>query len=103
VTGHHVVPVLAAAAATAATVTVIDPWEGRYFRRHASTFEGYNKFMSENRTTLGTLLIPAGMTLMATKYLAHTGLLALEAWVDIDLPDIAFRSAFRRRARSIFQ
>jgi hypothetical protein len=66
VTGHHVVPVLAAAAATAATVTVIDPWEGRYFRRHASTFEGYNKFMSENRTTLGTLLIPAGMTLMAT-------------------------------------
>jgi membrane-associated phospholipid phosphatase len=100
-TGHHLIPVLAILGATAGIVAGVDPPAARYFQRHASTYQGFNNFLSENVTTSGTLLIPTALMLGGyigkDKYLAHTGLLALEAWVDIDILDIAIRSTMRRR------
>ena len=61
VTGHGLVPVLAASGITAAIVVGIDPIEGRYFRTHASTFTGFNDTFSEHRTTAATLLIPESL------------------------------------------
>ncbi|HUB79684.1 MAG TPA: phosphatase PAP2 family protein [Bryobacteraceae bacterium] len=89
VTGHHIVPVVVISAATAALVWGVDPVEGRYFRRHADTFAPFNDTFSEHRTTAGTLLIPAGIAgaglISRHHYLAATGLLALESWVDVDI------------------
>ncbi|HTX39586.1 MAG TPA: phosphatase PAP2 family protein [Bryobacteraceae bacterium] len=89
VTGHHLLPVLAISAVTAGLVIGVDPIEGRYFRNHASTFAPFDNTFSEHRTTAGTLLIPASLCgvglITRHSYLAHTGLLALEAWVDVDI------------------
>jgi membrane-associated phospholipid phosphatase len=88
-TGHHLVPVLAISAVTAGLIVGVDPIEGRYFRTHASTFQSFDNTFSEHRTTAATLLIPtaiAGAGLITRhSYLAKTGLLALEAWVDVDI------------------
>jgi PAP2 superfamily len=100
VTGHDLVPVLAVAAITTGLVFGVDPEEGRYFRRHESTFQPLNDALSEHRTTAASLLIPASLTatgyIAKDKHLAHTGLLALEAWVDVDILDEAIRDAARR-------
>jgi membrane-associated phospholipid phosphatase len=89
VTGHHIVPVVLISAATAALVWGVDPIEGRYFRRHASSFAPFDDTFTEHRTTAGTLLIPAGIAgaglISRHHYLAATGLLALESWVDVDI------------------
>lgn len=101
VTGHHLVPVLAVTGVTAAIVAGVDPIEGRYFRTHASTFTGFNDTFSEHRTTAATLLIPSGLAgaglITRHSYLAHTGLLALEAWVDVDITAEVMRNIADRR------
>jgi len=101
VTGHHLVPVLAVSGITAALVVGLDPTEGRYFRTHASTFSGFNDTFSEHRTTAATLLIPASLCgvglITRHSYLAHTGLLALEAWVDVDITAEVMRNIADRR------
>ena len=100
VKGSDWLPTLAVTAATTALVMGVDPYEGRYFRRHASTFDDFNNALSETRTTSATLLIPgslaAGGYIFKNKYLAHSGLLALEAWVDVDILDEAIRVTARR-------
>ena len=100
-TGHELVPVLAITGVTAAIVVGVDPTEGKYFRTHASTFSGFNNTFSEHRTTASTLLIPAGLAgvglITKHSYLAHTGLLALEAWVDVDITAEVMRNIADRR------
>ena len=100
VTGHDLVPTLAVAGITTGLIFGVDPEEGRYFRSHASTFRTFNSALSEHRTTAATLLIPAGISeigyVVKDKHLAHTGLLALEAWVDVDILDEAIRDVVRR-------
>jgi hypothetical protein len=100
-TGHHVVPVLVVLGITAGLVVGADALEGRYFRQHASTFDGFNDALSEHRTTAASLLIPAGLVgggyLSHRTYLAHTGILALEAWVNVDILDEAIRDVLRRQ------
>ena len=97
--GKHWKPTLAIAGATAAFVA-IDPWQGKMVRRNSKTLEGFNNFFSENATTRSTLLAPAVFyaagLIKKDSYLQRTGLLAAEAWVSIDILDIAFRSTFRR-------
>ena len=100
-TGHELVPVLAITGVTAALVAGVDPTEGKYFRTHAPTFSGFNNTFSEHRTTASTLLIPAGLAglglITRRSYLAHTGLLALEAWVDVDITAEVMRNIADRR------
>lgn len=106
VTGHDVIPVLVVPAVTTGIVFGVDPTEGKYFRTQASTFNGFNNAFSEHRTTAATLLSPAALAgvglLTRHSYLAHTGLLALEAWVDVDITSEVMRNIFdRRRPRDV--
>jgi membrane-associated phospholipid phosphatase len=100
VEGKHWKATLAVAGATAGLVLAVDPWQGKMVRRNASHFDDFNNFLSENTTTRSTLLAPAifyaAGLIKKDSYLKRTGLLAAEAWVDIDILDIAFRSTFRR-------
>jgi hypothetical protein len=100
-TGRHWVPTLAVLGATAVVAAAVDPAEGRYFRKHESTFTDFNNALSESRTTAATLLTPAafyGIGLITrNKYAQKTGLLAAEAWVDVDILDEVIRNIPRRR------
>src|SRR4051794_15641641 len=77
-TGHALIPTLAVAAATAATVP-LDPTEARYFRRNADSYDRLNRIFSENHTTYATLLTPAAFyaagLIKRDSYLKRTGLL----------------------------
>lgn len=98
---NYLVPTLAIAGVTAAIVAGADPPVGRYFRTHESTFSGFNNVFSEHRTTTATLLIPASLCgvglITKHSYLAHTGLLALEAWVDVDITAEVIRNIANRK------
>jgi PAP2 superfamily len=100
-TGHHLVPVLAVAGLTAGIVAGVDPPAARYFRRRGGDYDRFNSLLSEHVTTSATLLGPAalcvGGLIGKDRYLAHTGLLALEAWVDVDIVGEAMRNIARRR------
>jgi membrane-associated phospholipid phosphatase len=77
-----------------------DPPIARAMRRNAETLEGVNSVFSENNNTAATLLTPAAFYVAGwikkDSYLKKTGLLAAEAWVNVDLTNIALRSATRR-------
>jgi hypothetical protein len=60
-TGHEIVPVLAVAVVTTGIVFGVDPTEGKYFRTHGSTFDGFNDVLSKHVTTSATLLIPGAL------------------------------------------
>jgi membrane-associated phospholipid phosphatase len=86
---------------TAAIAAAVDPVEGRYFRKHGSTFDPFNDALSEHRTTSATLIAPAGLYIAGLikrdSYLAKTGILAAEAWVDVDILGEVMRNAVRRK------
>jgi len=105
-TGHQVLPTLAVVAGTAALVAGPDPYEARYFRKHESTYHGFSNVLAEHRTTAATLLTPAAfyVTGLITKdaYTQKTGLLAIEAWVDVDIiGEVTRNIALRRRPLDI--
>src|SRR5437660_2486698 len=96
VTGSHWIPTVAILGGTAGLVA-LDPAEGRFFRRHGGSFQGLNDTFSESHTTATTLLTPAAFyaagLIRRDKYLQQTGLLAAEAWVNVDLLSEALRDA----------
>ncbi len=100
-TGHHLVDTAVVLGATAAIAAAADPPSARYFRRHGDTYQPFNDFLSEHRTTSATLIAPAGLYLAGLikkdSYLAHTGILAAEAWVDVDIVGEVMRNAIRRK------
>jgi hypothetical protein len=99
-TRKRLIPTATILGATAAMAAWLDPVEGRYFRQH-DVFKGLNDVMSEHRTTAASLLIPASFygagLIKKDKYLAHTGLLAAEAWVNVDILGEVMRNATRRK------
>lgn len=86
-TGSHLLPTFAIVGVTAGIAAGVDPAEGRFFRRHGESFDSLNSALSEHRTTAATLLTPAALyaagLIRKDTYLAHTGLFAAEAWVDV--------------------
>ncbi len=99
-TGSRLVPTLAVLGAVAGTVA-LDPAEGRYFRRNGDSLRHFNNILSETNTTNAIFAVPVafyGVGLIGgDKYVQQTGLLALEAWIDIDILDEGIRTIARRR------
>jgi membrane-associated phospholipid phosphatase len=99
VTGHHVIPTVAVLGVTGGLIAA-DPTTGRFFRRHEATFAGLSDHLTESASTTGSLLTPAAFYLTGLvrkdRYMQTTGLLAAEAWVGAEIPNVALRAAFRR-------
>ncbi len=98
-TGHHVLPTVAVLGVTGGLIAA-DPTTGRFFRRHEDSFSGLNEHLTETVGTSGSLGTPAAFYLAGLirkdRYMQDTGLLAAEAWVGAEIPNLALRAAFRR-------
>ena len=99
VTGRHLLPTFAVLGVTGGLIAA-DPTTGRFFRRHEDSFAGLNEHLTESASTTGSLLTPAALYLTGLvrkdAYMQHTGLLAAQAWVGAEIPNVALRAAFRR-------
>jgi membrane-associated phospholipid phosphatase len=99
VTGHHSVPTAAVLGVTGGLIAA-DPTTGRFFRRREDTFVGLNERLTESASTTGSLLTPAVFYLTGLvrkdRYMQSTGLLAAEAWVGAEVPNVVLRASFRR-------
>lgn len=97
-TGSHWFPSFGVAGITAGLVAA-DPYEARYFRGTTS-FHGFNRVFGSNATTAGILAVPAAFYLVGltrkSSYSEHTGLLAAEAALDAEIPNLLLRTATRR-------
>jgi len=100
-TGHHLVETALVLGGTAAIVAAADPPTARYFRRHEGTFSPFNDALSEHRTTSATLIAPFALIasgyIKKDSYMAKTGILAAEAWVDVDIIGEVMRNVVRRK------
>jgi len=99
VRGRHVLPTVAVLGITGGLI-VADPYTGRFFRRHEDSFSGLNEHLTETVGTAGSLGTPAVLYLTGLirkdRYMQSTGLLAAQAWVGAEIPNLALRAAFRR-------
>jgi hypothetical protein len=97
--GSSWMPTLAVGGITAGLVAT-DPAEGRYFRRNSSSYDRLNDIVTKRTSTTASLLVPAAFyvtgLIKKDPYVQRTGLLAAEAWIDAEIPNLAMRSAFRR-------
>ena len=75
----------AAVLGTTAGLSLLDPSEGRYFRR-TPTFHGFNNIFTSNATAIGTGAVPASLyaigLIRKDSKMQHTALLAGEAMAD---------------------
>jgi len=99
VRGRHLLPTVAVLGVTGGLIAA-DPTTGRFFRRREDTFAGLNEHLTETASTTGSLLTPAAFYLTGLirkdRYMQSTGLLAAEAWVGAEIPNVVLRASFRR-------
>ena len=99
VRGRHLIPTVAVLGVTGGLIAA-DPTTGRFFRRHEDSFSGLNEHLTESASTAGSLAAPAAFyfTGLVRKdaYMQRTGLLAAEAWVGAEIPNVVLRASFRR-------
>jgi membrane-associated phospholipid phosphatase len=97
--GRHLLPTVAVLGVTGGLI-VSDPYTGKFFRRHEDSFSGLNEHLTESVGTAGSLGTPAVFYLTGLirkdRYMQNTGLLAAQAWVGAEIPNLALRAAFRR-------
>lgn len=100
VRGRHLASTLLFLGSTAGIVAGVDPPAARYFRDNSSTYYGLNHRLSGTTTTAGVLAIPAAfyLTGLVTKdnYTRNTGMLAAEAALDVEIPNLVLRNTTRR-------
>jgi len=101
--GHHLLPTLAVVGATAALITS-DAHATPYFRTHARNLEDVNDVVRGSITSGATALVPLTMVAVGylhhNSYLAQTGLLAGEAFVNTEVLGVALK-AITNRTRPI--
>lgn len=101
--GHHWVPVLAVAGATAGLLYA-DPHVLNYFRSHEKNLSDLNSTFSSGISAGEIAAVPVG--LLAAGYLRHdpyeqsTALLCADAYVDSAIPPLAIKAIARRRRPS---
>ncbi|MCU1340175.1 MAG: phosphoesterase, PA-phosphatase related [Bryobacterales bacterium] len=99
VRGQHVVPTILALGSTAG-LYALDPTVARYFRDNSTSFRTFNNVFSAGATTATALVVPAAfyLTGLATKnnYTRNTGLLAAEAALNVEIPNLVLRNTTRR-------
>src|SRR6266849_3724031 len=97
--GRHIVPALLVLGSTAGLVA-IDPAEAGYFRDNSNFYHGLNHRLSGTTTTAGVLAIPAAFYLTGLvrkdTYLKNTAVLAAEAVLDVEIPNLVLRNTTRR-------
>ena len=97
--GRHIVPTLLVLGSTAGLVA-LDPAEAGYFRDNGQFYYGLNHRLSSTTTTAGVLAIPAAFYLTGLvrkdTYLKNTAVLAAEAVLDVEIPNLVLRNTTRR-------
>lgn len=97
--GRHIVSTLLVLGSTAGLVA-LDPTEAGYFRDNSHFYHGLNHRLSGTTTTAGMLAIPAAFYLTGLvrkdTYSKNTALLAAEAVLDVEIPDLVLRNTTRR-------
>jgi membrane-associated phospholipid phosphatase len=97
--GRHIVPTLLVLGSTAGLVA-LDPTEAGYYRDNSSFYHGLNHRLSGTTTTAGVLAIPAAFYLTGLvrkdTYLKNTAVLAAEAVLDVEIPNLVLRNTTRR-------
>ena len=97
--GRHIVPTLLVLGSTAGLVA-LDPTEAGYFRDNSGFYYGLNHRLSGTTTTAGVLAIPAAFYLTGLvrkdTYLKNTAVLAAEAVLDVEIPNLVLRNTTRR-------
>ena len=97
--GRHIGATLLVLGSTAGLVA-IDPTEAGYFRDNSDFYYGLNHRLSGSTTTAGVLAIPAAFYLTGLvrkdTYLKNTAVLAAEALLDVEIPNLVLRNTTRR-------
>ena len=96
--GQNWMPTAAVLGATAGLL-LLDPSEGRFFRR-TPTFHGFNNIFTSNVTGIGTGVVPASLYAMGLirrdSKMQHTALLAGEAMADVAILTTVLKDATMR-------
>jgi membrane-associated phospholipid phosphatase len=97
--GRQIGPTLLVLGSTAGLVA-LDPAEARYFRDNSHFYYGLNHRLSGTTTTAGILAIPAAFYLTGVvrkdTYSKNTAVLAAEAVLDVEIPNLVLRNTTRR-------
>lgn len=97
--GQYIGSTLLVLGSTAGLVA-LDPTEAGYFRDNSRFYYGLNHRLSGTTTTAGILAIPAAFYLAGLvgkdTYSKNTAVLAAEAVLDVEIPDLVLRNTTRR-------
>lgn len=97
--GRYIGSTLLVLGSTAGLVA-LDPDEARYFRDNSHFYYGLNHRLSSTTTTAGVLAIPAAFYLTGLvrkdTYSKNTAVLAAEAVLDVEIPNLVLRNTTRR-------
>jgi membrane-associated phospholipid phosphatase len=97
--GRYIGPTVLVLGATAGLMA-LDPTEARYFRDNSDFYHGLNHRLSGTTTAAGVLAIPAAFYLTGLvgkdTYLKNTAVLAAEAVLDVEIPNLVLRNTTRR-------
>lgn len=97
--GRYIGPTLLVLGSTAGLVA-LDPTEAGYFRDNSHFYYALNHRLSSTTTTAGILAIPAAFYLTGLvrkdTYSKNTAVLAAEAVLDVEIPDLVLRNTTRR-------